>query len=567
MKEIKNTIYAILLFAMVSCSLKETPEHFVDRSLFYRTEMECRSVLNSAYNKLNGIFNHRFFYMTELQSDLWYNTASGTEYDATLDITPSSPGHGVTIWTNCYNAIMICNECIECIADAPIESAVKDPMVAEARVLRALYYHILTQVFNGVPFYLESVDSKQKLEEIRRLPRTEAGVIRETLYDDLKDNVLPVFTEDSGLRKSWYAVGNERAGYALALYLMGNFAMWNQEWQDALEPLLLLKEIYGEIEDYPLKETLWSIANTPESIFEIQHNWSVNGVQYYSNLARLMMPPWSDGGTDDEGNEISLYGGIDMAGFAYKDEIMFRRFADRISTSTSSRCSKRVAMCTFAADGTIGNKAAGALFSPLPVKPVFAENGSYTVMIDKEAVETGMSQGKKIDKRVFYTIGLGNYTTGEAFNVVSKHDYPYAGPKFWCPDMVQSYDSNNYKIYRYADAVLMLAECYAGLGNVVEGDKYLNSVRARAGVDALTHSTPEELMSDIRDERARELAGEFHRKFDLVRWGIWYDYVQQYSEKGTLTGNCRKCHRYYPIPDTECALSGYVITNDEYNAE
>ena len=68
----------------------------------------------------------------------------------------------------------------------------------------------------------------------------------------------------------------------------------------------------------------------------------------------------------------------------------------------------------------------------------------------------------------------------------------------------------------------------------------------------------------IQSERARELGGEFHRKFDLVRWGIWYDITLAKNESSKLKANIRPCHRFYPIPETECALSGGVLTNDEY---
>ena len=103
---------------------------------------------------------------------------------------------------------------------------------------------------------------------------------------------------------------------------------------------------------------------------------------------------------------------------------------------------------------------------------------------------------------------------------------------------------------------------------------YLNLVRARAGIENITTvSGKEELMLNIRNERARELAGELHRKFDLVRWGIWYEQTlnntdynsENYPSKPTpLASNIRPCHRYYPIPDTQCALSGYILDNPEY---
>ena len=97
--------------------------------------------------------------------------------------------------------------------------------------------------------------------------------------------------------------------------------------------------------------------------------------------------------------------------------------------------------------------------------------------------------------------------------------------------------------------------------------RYLNLVRERAGVDPVTNFTGfEDLTLAVRCERARELGGEFQRKFDLVRWGIWYAQTYAYTHNATLKGKMRPCHRYYPIPDAQCALSGYVLTNDEYLA-
>ena len=71
-------------------------------------------------------------------------------------------------------------------------------------------------------------------------------------------------------------------------------------------------------------------------------------------------------------------------------------------------------------------------------------------------------------------------------------------------------------------------------------------------------------MTELRAERARELAGELHRKYDLVRWDMWYTAVTTYSDFSKLKNNIRECHEYYPIPDTQCALSGYVLNNPEY---
>ena len=115
----------------------------------------------------------------------------------------------------------------------------------------------------------------------------------------------------------------------------------------------------------------------------------------------------------------------------------------------------------------------------------------------------------------------------------------------------------------------MMAECYANLQADPElCMKYLNLIRERAGVDHFTNFTGyEDFLVFLRAERARELGGEFMRKFDLVRWGIWYEQTYQYTHKDLLREKMLRCHRYYPIPDKQCALSGYILDNPEYKSE
>jgi hypothetical protein len=144
---------------------------------------------------------------------------------------------------------------------------------------------------------------------------------------------------------------------------------------------------------------------------------------------------------------------------------------------------------------------------------------------------------------------------------------PWMGPKFWCPDLQGSADGNNYKVFRFADAILMIAECYCMLENETESMKYLNMVKERAQIKLYTKfKSYAHLMDEIRNERARELIGEFQRKFDLVRWGIWYQSILDYSDYQAAKDNVLPCHEYYPIPDSEVVYSGYNLDNDAYKA-
>ena len=141
------------------------------------------------------------------------------------------------------------------------------------------------------------------------------------------------------------------------------------------------------------------------------------------------------------------------------------------------------------------------------------------------------------------------------------------GDKFWCPNMQSTADGNNYKVFRYAGALIMAAECHLEKGDRNMAVEYLNRVRRRAGLGGLNPAnfkSSAALMDEIQKEHGRELVGEFQRKFELVRWGIWFDQVYNCNDLSKLKNLMLPCHEYYPIPDKEVALSGGVLTNEAY---
>lgn len=66
-------------------------------------------------------------------------------------MTPAKPQYGKNVWTQGYKGVMYCNECVECISSADLADGVKMPLAAEARVMRAFYYYVLTCMFGDVP--------------------------------------------------------------------------------------------------------------------------------------------------------------------------------------------------------------------------------------------------------------------------------------------------------------------------------------------------------------------------------------------------------------------------------
>jgi hypothetical protein len=160
-------------------------------------------------------------------------------------------------------------------------------------------------------------------------------------------------------------------------------------------------------------------------------------------------------------------------------------------------------------------------------------------------------------------LNMGIRYNGQEFT--NGKNTPWMGPKFWCPNMYQDRDDNNYPIFRYADVVLMIAECCCGLADEAGFVSHINSVRTRAGLAAYSFTGDWAVaLNELCNGRARELFGEFQRKFDLVRWGIWYESVLSCTDFPTLKQNIKPCHRFLPIHDTQVAYSGYNLDNDEY---
>jgi len=141
---------------------------------------------------------------------------------------------------------------------------------------------------------------------------------------------------------------------------------------------------------------------------------------------------------------------------------------------------------------------------------------------------------------------------------------PWLGPKFWSLGMSNVADGNNQKVFRYADALLMQAENYMELGDTDESIRYLNIVRQRADIAPYSFRNMDALREEIQRERGRELFGEYQRKYDLVRWGIWYQITFDYTDYDTVKRQILPCHEYYPIPDQQVSFSGYVLDNDAY---
>ena len=154
------------------------------------------------------------------------------------------------------------------------------------------------------------------------------------------------------------------------------------------------------------------------------------------------------------------------------------------------------------------------------------------------------------------------------------------------------YTSLNLHLIRYADLLLMLAECEVEVGDLNRARDLVNMIRTRAGnyvqgsgIDIESIETTiddpnitwanykigtydaswtdqEYARKAVRFERRLELAMEGHRLFDLRRWGIAKEVLNEYirveQTKRSYLGSAMEFedkHQYFPLPEIQIKLS------------
>jgi hypothetical protein len=189
------------------------------------------------------------------------------------------------------------------------------------------------------------------------------------------------------------------------------------------------------------------------------------------------------------------------------------------------------------------------------------------------------------DKRLDASIGIaeGVYNASDLFVIsanksiinyvpaAGKVGVPYIKKYLHTPHVAVNNSNDNWPIYRYSDALLLLAEAQNEQGKT-SALTSLNLVRVRAGLPQCTETNKDLLRDIIAHERRVELAFENHRWHDLVRTGKAIEVMNAYGVKLKQLYNWLTPDSYnvttdrllFPIPQSERELNPDLTQNKGY---
>lgn len=192
---------------------------------------------------------------------------------------------------------------------------------------------------------------------------------------------------------------------------------------------------------------------------------------------------------------------------------------------------------------------------------VSAQPGLYSKFEDGDIRRNSIKIGPQIDMRtgstiimtnngnpLIYTEDINSLTLAQENEGARLSKYEDKAGDVWD----RNYD---FVLMRYAEVLMMRAECHVRMNNPEAARPYIEQIRNRAGL-----STPATIdLEFIDNELAREFVFEDHRRTDNIRFGTFF---QAWWEKAA--GPSDKHTALFPIPQQERVKNNKLTQNPGY---
>lgn len=567
----KKIILAIAAMAAASCSFLDVEPKVVSLDKYYNTVEDAQNALYGVYGTINSreIYGEMYSVCFSLNDDLSFRSGVSSSDEDKYVHNPSNP-RIYDMWWTFYQGINNANCFMEAMEVRP-ELDPKGEMVAQARFLRAYFHFLLAQAWGDVPLMKKAARSYSQTN-VAKTPQADvlAWCVRE-MKQAAED--YPVEVEGAPSKLSQDAMKGIIA--RVCLFAAGKTVDCSVEDRTA----------YLRLADTMCRDVIESGRHT------LNPDYTDVFIRYISNVY--------DTDYRDSMWEADFYGDRAAKGYSngYIGEI------NGLYSYTSATLDDSDWVC---------NIAYARFQNTLLLWDMYMED-------DRTPMEKGLAF--ITDRRQEWNLPPYHYNGRKASE--DPMCYPYGGlpgdvrELKGCIDKTpyvqnrQSTNENplvmpacryfgtfrrevqyegvqghqvataiNYPLLRYSDVLLMYAEVENELnqGPTPAGYDAIKQVRDRAGIATNDYYTYDYagFQQFVRNERGREIPFESLRKYDLIRWGIFYDrmkavgisasgdarwdsYRKQYAQ--TISQNVQPKHVYLPIPTIELGVNKLLKQN------
>jgi starch-binding outer membrane protein, SusD/RagB family len=520
MKNIKHIFsLGLILLLVTGCSedwLELSNPNLQRSDTFWAKEDDFKRGVNATYQSLaiyDGTYMRFAPFALNLKSDdIWspspWNVLSLV---GKFNVDYGDPIMQQFLWTGFYGVISRANQVLYNIEDFEFEDqAIKNQYKGEALFLRGLAYFHLINFYKNIPLILQPYEALESEEEI--FPMQEAP---ETIWAQIYSD----FDEASTLLPTVYPVTETgRATKGAALGFLGRSYLYNNEYELAAQKFeeVIGLGIYGLVDNYEDNFTERN-ENNKESLFEIQFDRNVGGTTL--GWVSAPGPNWS----------LTSAHAITFAptGFGFGDAAPTRWIFN-----------------LYHEEKTVEGELDPRLFASINF------DHERITMYGRQGIPLPFRQA--FEQNRWGEISIRKYTN--AYNPNRNDEYDWRS-------------GINERLMRYADILLMYAECKNEMNDRATAAEYIQMVRNRADLPNRTSEfsamTQEQMRQQIAHERALEFSFEGIRFFDIRRWG----WLNDPARLGELRSNDSEFQsfvpgrEYFPIPQGEMDRNPNYVQN------